>query len=207
MPLHAGLTGPVPEGSDPEEYDRLRRRVLWSMPTGLFVVGSRFGDERNLMTCNWVMQVATTPKLVTVAIEVGSVTHRLIDEGGGFGVSILARADRGLVRRFVKPASDVVIDADGVATAIQGETVHEVAHGLPVLASAVGWLACRVRQSVSLASHAAELASHAAELASHTVFVGEVVDAGEAPVVVGDEGGQRHPEVLRMEDTRMNYGG
>ena len=39
-----------PRGRDPDEYDRLRRRVLWSMPTGLFVVGSRAGDRRNLMT-------------------------------------------------------------------------------------------------------------------------------------------------------------
>ena len=60
--------GPFPEGRDPEEYDRLRRRVLWSLPTGLFVVGSRAGARRNLMTCNWVMQVATTPKLVAVAV-------------------------------------------------------------------------------------------------------------------------------------------
>ena len=35
----------VPEGRDPEEYDRMRRRVLWSLPTGLFVVGSRAGAE------------------------------------------------------------------------------------------------------------------------------------------------------------------
>jgi flavin reductase (DIM6/NTAB) family NADH-FMN oxidoreductase RutF len=195
MPLHTGLFGPVPDGSDPEEYDRRRRRVLWSMPTGLFVVGSRSGDQRNLMTCNWVMQVATTPKLVTVAIEVGSVTHGLIEDGGGFSVSILARVDRALVRRFVKPAGDVVIDASGVVTAIQGEAVHEVADGLPVLASAVGWLACEVRQGVSLAR------------ASHTLFVGEVVDAGETSGAIGDKGGPIHPEVLRMEDTRMNYGG
>ena len=60
-----------PEGRDPDEYDRLRRRVLWAMPTGLFVVGSRAGDRRNLMTCNWVMQVATSPKLVAVSVERG----------------------------------------------------------------------------------------------------------------------------------------
>ena len=31
---------PLPDGMDADEYDRLRRRVLWSFPTGLFVVGS-----------------------------------------------------------------------------------------------------------------------------------------------------------------------
>ena len=56
MPLPDRAVGPVPVGRTPEEYDRMRRRVLWSMPTGLFVVGSRAGRRRNLMTCNWVMQ-------------------------------------------------------------------------------------------------------------------------------------------------------
>ena len=55
-PVTSG-TASEPDGDD--AYDRLRRRVLWSMPTGLFVVGSRHGDRRNLMTANWVMQVAT----------------------------------------------------------------------------------------------------------------------------------------------------
>ena len=74
MTTDGTVTGPVPEGQDPDDYDRLRRRVLWSLPTGLFVVGSRAGDRRNLMTANWVMQVATAPKLVAVAVERGSVT-------------------------------------------------------------------------------------------------------------------------------------
>ena len=74
-----GADGPTTagpgDGGRAEEYDRLRRRVLWALPTGLFVVGSRAGDRRNLMTCNWVMQVATSPKLVAVAVESGSVTR------------------------------------------------------------------------------------------------------------------------------------
>src|SRR5580704_14374106 len=114
-PLVDDGVGPFPEGRDPHEYDRLRRRVLWSLPTGLFVVGSRAGDRRNLMTCNWVMQIATSPKLVAVAVERGAVTRRLIEEGGAFSVSVLSRADRSLVRRFVKPVDAVELDASGVA--------------------------------------------------------------------------------------------
>ncbi len=107
--------------------------MLWALPTGLFVVGSRAGDDRNLMTCNWVMQVATSPKLVAVAVESGSVTRDLIDRGGSFSVCLLARSERSLVRRFVKPARDVETDGDGVATSIQGEPVVEVGDGLPCL--------------------------------------------------------------------------
>ena len=34
---------PFPPVSDPEEYDKLRRRVLWKMPSGLYVLGSTGG--------------------------------------------------------------------------------------------------------------------------------------------------------------------
>jgi len=197
MPVSDGDKGPVPDGRDPDAYDRLRRRVLWSMPTGLFVVGSRAGERRNLMTCNWVMQVAMTPKLVAVAVERGSVTRGLVDEGGGFSVSVLARADRAVVRRFVKPVEAVETDAAGTAVALQGEPVHEVAGGLPCLSSAVSWLSCRVR-------HTGQWGADDGRPASHVLFVGEVVDAGEREPA---DGPGDHPEILRMEDTRMNYGG
>jgi flavin reductase (DIM6/NTAB) family NADH-FMN oxidoreductase RutF len=198
MPTVDGDIGPVPPGRDPIDYDRLRRRVLWSLPTGLFVVGSRAGDRRNMMTCNWVMQIATLPKLVAVSVERGSVTRGLISEGGGFSVSVLSRADRALVRRFVKPVEAVEVDGAGMAISLQGEPVREVAGGFPCLAAAVSWLSCEVRQTCIWDGDAPD------GTASHVLFVGEVVDAGEAaePVPGTEDAG-----ILRMEDTRMNYGG
>ena len=184
---------------DVDGFDRLRRRVLWAMPTGLFVVGSRSGGRRNLMTCNWVMQVATSPKLVVVGVESGSVTRGLMEEGGSFSVSLLARSERGLVRRFVKPVRDVEVDDLGSATSLQGVPVVEVAGGLPVLAAAVGWLACSVRSVQTW-----EL-DEAADEASHVLVVGEVVDAGESERLGAS--GDRDDAVLSMDDTRMNYGG
>ena len=197
MPVNDGDRGPVPAGRDPDAYDRLRRRVLWSLPTGLFVVGSRAGERRNLMTCNWVMQVAVTPKLVAVAVERTSVTRALIAEGGGFSVSVLARDDRVVVRRFVKPVVDVETDGGGAAVTLQGEPVHEVTGGLPCLVSAVSWLSCRVR-------HTGEWGTSDGQPTSHVLFVGEVVDVGEREATGSADG---PPEILRMEDTRMNYGG
>ena len=52
-------------------------------------------------------------------------------------------------------------------------------------AQAVGFLDCEVRDRV--------------EVGNHTLFVGEIVDAG----FLKDE----TTPVLRMEDTKMNYGG
>ena len=59
------------------------------LPTGLYVVGSRFEGRRNLMTISWVTQVAMSPKLVGIGVESTSVTHELISGGGVFALSIL----------------------------------------------------------------------------------------------------------------------
>ncbi len=206
--------GPFPAGRDHDEYDRLRRRVLWSLPTGLFVVGSRAGSERNMMTCNWVMQVATVPKLVAVAVEEHSVTRGLIERGGRFSVSVLPRSARAVVRRFVKPTDSVELDAAGLAISLQGEPVVELTGGLPRLAVARSWLLCDVRHLLRWDGDAT------GGVASHVLFVGEVVDAGESEPDAGAGDteqtdqieqvgviGAEDPGVLRMEDTRMNYGG
>src|SRR5579863_9118706 len=106
-----------------EELDRHRRRLLWAMPTGLYVVGSRAGDEANLMTANLVVQVCMEPKLLAVALEAESVTARLVAAGGAFTVSLLHRSDRDVVRRFVKPVQDIERRSDGVLTTMAGHAV------------------------------------------------------------------------------------
>lgn len=184
------VVGPVPDGVDPVAYDRLRRRVLWALPTGLYVVGSRAAldgqDRCNLMTASLLMQVSVEPKLVAVAVDGSALTQRLITEGGRFTVSVLARAERSVVRRFVKPVTDVVRDAGGVVVEMAGQPVVTGAGGVPALRSALAVLDCEVR--------------HRLDLGSHVLFVGEVVGV--------DGPGEGEPmEVLRMEDTRMSYGG
>ncbi len=177
--------------------------MLWSLPTGLYVLGSRSGVRRNLMTCSWVMQVASAPKLVAVAVERSSVTLPLIEESGWFTISILGREDRALVRRFVKPVEDVVLDDAGRAVRIQDVPVVEVEGGVPRLEAAVGWLACAVRSPSD-----PDTGGGTDGAASHRLIVGEVMDVG-GPVADEQLGGgdAGRPEVLRMEDTRMNYGG
>jgi len=180
MPVQSGPVGPFPEGADPEEYDRLRRRVLWAMPSGLYIVGSRAGDRRNGMTLNWATQVSTAPKLLAISVEHEAFTHELIAESGVFTLNLVARDDRAIVRKFTKP---VEVDAD--TGTLNGFPYHDGRTGAPVLDQAVAYLECEVR--------------HTLDLGVYTLFVGEIVDAAFQQ----DE----DVSVLRMEDTRMNYGG
>jgi flavin reductase (DIM6/NTAB) family NADH-FMN oxidoreductase RutF len=180
----AGATGepvgPFPEGVDPVEYDKLRRRVLWTMPSGLYVVGSRAGDRRNLMTLNWATQVSFEPKLIAVSVEHGAVTHDLISQGQAFSLCIIDREDRAIVRKFVKP-----VELDEAAGTLNEFAFHDGSTGSPILDVALAWIDCQVRQEV--------------EVGGHTLFVGEVVAAGFQK--------EEDTPVLRMEDTRMSYGG
>jgi flavin reductase (DIM6/NTAB) family NADH-FMN oxidoreductase RutF len=183
-PGGSGPIGPYPPGIETDEqrdeYDRRRRRVLWTMPSGLYVVGSRAGDRRNGMTLNWATQLSFEPKLVGISVEKSAFTHELVTAGGVFSLCIIDREDRAIVRKFTKP-----VEVDDGAKTLNGFPFHDGASGAPILDQAVAYLDCEVRQAV--------------DAGNHTLFIGEVVDAGF----------QRDEEtpVLRMEDTRMNYGG
>ena len=192
-PVQSGVVGPVPDGRDPEDYDRLRRRVLWALPTGLYLLGSRAGDRCNLMAVSLVTQVATTPKLLAVSVEVGAVTHELVQQGGTFALTLLERSERAVIRRFVKPVQHVELDGRTGAGTMEGEPVVSAPSGAPVLGAAAAWLDCTVR--------------HQLALGSHTLFVGEVTDCGAGPPGRPAADGQVPAELLRMEDTRMSYGG
>ena len=174
----AELVGPFPAGVDPDAYDRLRRRALWRMPSGLYLLGSAFGGRRNLMTHTWAMQVATKPKLVAVSVRKDALTHELVAGGRAFSLCFVRREDRALARVFTKPATE------GEDGSLSGAQVRTGSTGVPVLAQAAAWFECEVRGEV--------------EAGDHTLFVGEVVDCS-AP----DESAP----VLRVEDTRLNYGG
>jgi flavin reductase (DIM6/NTAB) family NADH-FMN oxidoreductase RutF len=181
MPTKDDPVGPYPSGSDPDEYDRLRRRVLWKMPSGLYVLGSTDkGERRNGMTMNWVTQLSFDPKWVGVSVERAAFTHELIEAGGCFAVSFVDREDRAIVRKFTKP-----VEVDLAAKTLNGFPYVERVTGAPVLAQAVAFVDCEVRERL--------------EAGDHTLYAGEVVDAA----FLKDE----ETPVLRMEDTKMSYGG
>jgi flavin reductase (DIM6/NTAB) family NADH-FMN oxidoreductase RutF len=132
------------------------------------------------MTLNWATQVSFDPKLVGISVEKTAVTHGLIAEGGSFTLNTVAREDRAIVRKFTKP-----VEHDAAARTLNGFAYHDGPSGAPILDVAAAWLDCDVR--------------HPVDCGGHTFFVGEVVDCAF-----------RRPEdteVLRMEDTRMSYGG
>jgi flavin reductase (DIM6/NTAB) family NADH-FMN oxidoreductase RutF len=117
---------------------------------------------------------------VGISVEQTAVTHELIAAGGVFAISMVDREDRAIVRKFTKP-----VEVDLAAKTLNGFPFVEAVTGAPVLDQAVAYVDCEVRERVTVGNH--------------TLFVGEVVDAKFRKA--------EDTEVLRMEDTRMNYGG
>ena len=88
------------------------------------------------------------------------------------------------MRRFVKPVTEVERDDDGQAgrPCPATRSPRSGPARLPVLAAAVGYIVASVTARQ--------------DLGSHILFIGEVGEVGGEPA-----------DVLRMEDTRMHYGG
>lgn len=193
-PRDEPVVGPVPEGRDPEQYDRIRRRVLWMMPSGIYVLGTRDGSRRNLMTISFAVQMSVDPKLVGVSVEAVAASHELLLEGRAFTLSLLYTEDRALVRKFVKPVEDQRVDEATGAGTMNGAEVRAATTGAPYLEIAAAWIDCEVLTT--------------SELGSHTLFVGEVVDCGSSLLEENaDRPVSEHPKILSMSDTRLNYGG
>ena len=172
-----------------------RRRLLWAMPAGLYVLGSTGGADGpyNLMTHSLAVQAAVEPCVVALAVEVAARTHALVEASGVATLSVLRRDQRAVVRRFVKPVEDVTRDDAGRVVALSGVAVGLAPSGAPHLADAAGCLDLRVVQVV--------------RFESHSLFCCEVAGVAVSDEVLEGSASARLAEILRMQDTKMSYRG
>jgi flavin reductase (DIM6/NTAB) family NADH-FMN oxidoreductase RutF len=123
------------------------RRAMAVLPTGVSVLTTEYGTGAHGMTVGSLTSVSLAPALISVCLRRESPTLRLIRRNGEFGVSVLA-ADQGPVADcFATPERDT----SGI-----GFTFFD---GIPVLAGAVGWLACAHRHTYGAGDHAIVLAA------------------------------------------------
>ncbi|HZP57582.1 MAG TPA: flavin reductase family protein [Dehalococcoidia bacterium] len=166
------------------------RDLMDLMPYGLYIVGSRKGDDVDGMLADWVMQLSFRPRLVAVALENDSRTLENVRASGVFSVNLLSQdADSmALAEKFAQPYYDAKIRGRGA----NGDPVHHklerIAYtlsgfGCPVLEAAMAWLDCKVSQLVPVGDH--------------TLVVGEVHDGKRV----------RDGEALTSTYTGWNYSG
>ncbi len=136
----------------------VKKTVLRWFTYGLHAVTAADGDDVAMMTANFLTQSSFTPPFITVAVEVDSKTHRLIEASGAFAVNVFGEGQRDLAGQLGKQSVKNPEKTEGVAWHPGPET------GSPIIEACLGWVECRVTGSLPSGDH--------------TVYVAEVVEAG-----------------------------
>ena len=120
--------------------------ALKQISYGLYVVGSKNGDEVNGMTANWLTQCSFEPRMVALAVEAQSHTMANIRASNVFSVNIVAEEDTDLIEKFVEPQERAGNKLGGVAFRTEQT-------GCPILEQAIAWMECEVAQTVMAGDH------------------------------------------------------
>lgn len=145
-------------------------RALAHLTHGVYILGTRRGQELAAMTSTWVMQVSDHPPCIGVSVKSNRYTHNLILDSEIFALSIL-REDQ------VHYATHFGISSSEYHDKMLDVPYQKAPSGAPVLLDCVAYLDCRMINTV--------------HIGDHTVFIGEVTAAevvGDAPSLVYDAG-------------------
>ena len=75
-------------------------RGLRLIPNGVFVVASSHGDETHGFTATWVSQASYRNALLTLAIDKGHDTYRLIQQSGHLVLNLLKSSQSAVAEHF-----------------------------------------------------------------------------------------------------------
>jgi flavin reductase (DIM6/NTAB) family NADH-FMN oxidoreductase RutF len=133
---------------------------------GVYVLGTRRGQEMTAMTASWVARVSERPPCVAVAVRDDRYTHGIITESATFSLSVLRDDQVDVATHFAETSGEYHDKLFGVP---YGRSPG----GSPILLDCLAYLDCKVLDT-----------SHAGD---HTVFIGEVT-AGETYDDYGEPG-------------------
>ena len=131
------------------------RGLLGRFATGVTVVSTGTLERPHGMTANAFCSVSLEPPLVLVCVDHRRQTHRLIQEQGRFGISILSHDQRPLAELFASGLPE--LQARG------RECFEEGPGGLPLVAGSLAQLECRLWAAYPGGDH--------------SIFVGQVLHA------------------------------
>ena len=154
--------------------------ALGRIPSGLFVVTWRDGDQDRGMLASWVMQAGFEPPMVTMAVAPGRDLLTAVEAGTPFVINVLAENQRSLLARFGKPAA---AGEDPFA----GLTVSRAGCGAAALADAAAWLECAA---------VSRTAGSDAVPGDHVVVLARVIAAGT---------GSDQPPLVHLRKNGLRY--
>jgi flavin reductase (DIM6/NTAB) family NADH-FMN oxidoreductase RutF len=139
--------------------------ALGRIPSGLFIVTWRDGDQDRGMLASWVMQAGFEPPMLTIAVAPSRGLLAAVEADTPFVVNVLAEHQRPLLARFGKPAAS---GEDPFA----GLPVSRTSCGAPALGEAAAWLEC---------SPVAQASGTNDARCDHVVVLARITAAGAGP--------------------------
>lgn len=134
-------------------------KALYPISYGMYVIGSRKGNNINAQIANTVIQICSDPPTISVCINKGNLTHEFIKDSRVFAVSVLSKeTPLSFIGRFGFKSGRDTNKFEGVNYRA-GETKAPI-----VLDNALSYMEAKLVSSL--------------DTKTHTIFVGELVDAG-----------------------------
>jgi flavin reductase (DIM6/NTAB) family NADH-FMN oxidoreductase RutF len=120
--------------------------ALGRVPSGLFVVTARRGEQETGMLASWVQQCSFDPPQLSLAVQPGRFLHALLADGAAFVVNVLAAGQTDLLKHFGKGYGPD-------EPAFAGLEVERTPEGVAVLRAALAHLDCRVAGRTPAGDH------------------------------------------------------
>ncbi|MEW6051505.1 MAG: flavin reductase family protein [Candidatus Zixiibacteriota bacterium] len=130
---------------------------LRQLEYGVYVVSMGKGQEGNAFTASWLMQISSLPPMVAMAVHNKHQSSRLLKQHGAFVVNMIAAGNVEVAKTYYGPAES------GYQKLHSASLTSSPVTGSPVLNGVVGFLDCKVVNTVPAGNH--------------TVYVAEVVAA------------------------------
>ena len=138
------------------ERQRAYRDTIGALATGVTIVTTTGPAGPAGMTTNAVTSLSLDPLLMLVCFDRGSRTLEAVRASRRFAVNVLRASDADLAAVFASKR---------VAREKFESVTHSESHGVPVLDSALAWIACELRELIPGGDH--------------DIGIGEVIGMGD----------------------------
>ena len=149
--------------------EEAKKKVLRSIPYGLYVIGVVHEGVHHAFTGSWLSQCSMKPPRIMLGVRQGTHSLELLKKGQVFSVNFLAKRDVKVLEKFFKPTP-----ADGNRFGDLTYTAKET--GAPILDKAISYLECRLVNTF--------------DSGDHLTIIGEVVAAevisDQPPLIMSD---------------------
>ena len=151
-----------------------KKTTLRMILYGLYVLGTKDGDDLGAATVNWVTQTSFEPPLIAMGVKKDSGAYAQLKANPTFALSFLESGQKDIAFAFFKPTK-----VEG--NTANGQAFETASTGAPIISAAPSWVEGRVIGEIATGDHAC--------------VVAEVTNAGlkrEASVLTLEECGVKY---------------